>query len=77
MLNACSILNAPIQIKPKFVVVGMEARVGDQAAIEFSRGFYDAIGAGKSIDKAIDEGNKCTRLKGLEAQLPLKVLSPN
>ncbi len=34
----------------------MEGPVDDDAAIEFSRGFYDAIGAGRAIDFAYGEG---------------------
>ena len=39
----------------------MEGAISDKAAIEFSRGFYDAIGAGKDIEFAYDEG--CRRVE--------------
>jgi hypothetical protein len=57
ILNAChsisqgilTALNVPITI-------AMEDTIADQAAIEFSRGFYDAVGAGKNYDFAYIEG---------------------
>jgi hypothetical protein len=33
-------------------VTAMSGPVNDQAAIEFARGFYDAIGAGTDIERA-------------------------
>jgi hypothetical protein len=52
----------------------MEKPVGDKAAIEFARGFYDALGAGKATEVAVEEGRSAVALKGLETALPLKVL---
>lgn len=73
ILNACWTLSAfNTSIAP--VTVGMDAPVGDKAAIEFARGFYDAMGAGVGIEKAIEQGQVAVKLKGLEASLPLKVL---
>ena len=37
-------------------VVGMQQTVGDQAAIEFAVGFYDALGNGESVDFAFESG---------------------
>jgi hypothetical protein len=42
-------------------VVGMNQAIGDRAAIEFARGFYDALGAGLSYAEAYHVG--CTTLK--------------
>lgn len=66
--NSTAALNAPIAE----ITIGMDNPVDDSAAIEFSRGFYDAIAAGKSYDDAINEGEIACQLKSLE--LPLKVL---
>ena len=33
-------------------VVGMNREIGDSAAIEFSAAFYDALGAGESVEFA-------------------------
>jgi len=41
--------------------IAMEGPLGDTAAIEFARGFYDAAGAGYTYDRAYDEG--CVRVK--------------
>ena len=40
--------------------VAIEGQLEDDAAREFSRGFYDALGAGKEIDFAYEEG--CRRV---------------
>ena len=37
-------------------VVGMNRAIGDRAAIEFAKGFYDALGAGRSIEDAFEYG---------------------
>ena len=37
-------------------VVGMNQAIGDRAAIEFAKGFYDALGAGRSIEDAFEYG---------------------
>lgn len=42
--------------------IAMENAVNDNAAREFARGFYDALGAGKEITFAYDEGCRRVRL---------------
>jgi hypothetical protein len=44
-------------------VIGMEKDIEDKAAIEFSAGFYDALGAGKSVEEAFEFGCNGIRLK--------------
>jgi hypothetical protein len=73
ILNACWTL-ADLNIAMAPITIGMDAPVGDKAAIEFSRGFYDALGAGHGYEKAIEQGTLAVKLKGLEGALPLKVL---
>jgi hypothetical protein len=51
----------------------MEKAIDDQAAIEFARGFYDAVGAGKDFDFAVEEGKSAAALKGYD--LPIKILA--
>lgn len=41
-------------------VVGMNKAIGDRAAIEFAKGFYDSLGAGKSYEFAYEMG--CTAI---------------
>ena len=51
-------------------VIGMKQAIGDKAAIEFSRGFYSALGAGESIRTAFDLGRAQIQLSSLpEEQL--------
>ena len=45
----------------------MEESIPDKAAIEFSRGFYDALAAGKTIDIAYDEGVSAMKLASYDA----------
>jgi hypothetical protein len=44
----------------------MDETIPDGAAIEFSRGFYDALGAGKGIENAFDEGISAMKLASYE-----------
>lgn len=57
ILNAChSLIPAQEIVKNIHFVVGMKQAVFDEAAIVFTRGFYEAIGAGYSIEKAFELG---------------------
>lgn len=63
ILNACYSINQGglISLGVPFTV-GMEGAISDSAAIEFSRGFYDAIGAQKTFDFAYGEGCRTVKL---------------
>lgn len=66
LLNACfsaSHLESELS-QIGYAIVNSEA-ISDSAAIEFSRGFYDSIGAGKSIEFSFREGCRRIELKGL------------
>ena len=63
VLNACSTLDNNIGSK-KFHIIGYRDSIPDAAAIEFSKGFYDALLAGQSIQQAIDEGKSAMTLAG-------------
>ncbi|MBD2527267.1 AAA-like domain-containing protein [Nostoc sp. FACHB-133] len=53
LLNACySEIQAEAIAQHIPYVIGMSQAVGDKAALEFAVGFYDALGAGKSIEFA-------------------------
>ena len=55
VLNACKSAKAlTVPISP--VTIGMDDAIPDETAIEFSRGFYDALAAGKDIKRAFSEG---------------------
>ena len=50
-------------------VIGMSRAIGDRAAIEFSIGFYDVLGAGESIDRAYMLGCVAIRMSGIAKHL--------
>ncbi len=57
LLNSCySEEQAEIISNHNMFVVGMNDSIGDDAAISFSTGFYQAIGAGKDYEFAFDMG---------------------
>jgi CHAT domain-containing protein len=66
ILNSCnSAADLAGPIAP--LTIGMDDSIADETAIEFSRGFYDAIGAGKSFEYAVEEGKSAARMKGVIA----------
>lgn len=88
VLNACySKFQAEAIGKYIKYVVGMSNAIGDSAAIEFSIGFYTALGAGESISFAYELGCNAIQLAGIpehlspalfkEAQLVQNRLSEN
>lgn len=62
ILNACYGISSGehVALKTPFTIA-MENALGDEAALSFSRGFYDALAAGKEIDFAYGEGNRRAR----------------
>ncbi|BBC23917.1 von Willebrand factor type A [Pseudanabaena sp. ABRG5-3] len=63
ILNACySEVQAEEISRHINYVIGMKQAIGDQAAIKFSTGFYDAIGAGRSIEDAFEFGKNAIEL---------------
>ncbi|RAM49897.1 MAG: adenylate cyclase [Hapalosiphonaceae cyanobacterium JJU2] len=50
-------------------VVGMNQAIGDQAAIEFAVGFYDALGAGQDYEFAYKLGCSVIRVAGIPQNL--------
>jgi hypothetical protein len=50
-------------------VIGMNQAIGDKAAIAFSVGFYDALGAGRDIEFAHKLGCAAIRLEGIPEHL--------
>jgi hypothetical protein len=68
VLNACeSVQNLSVSISP--ITIGMDKTIADGAAIEFSRGFYDALGNGLSFERAFEEGRNAVKLKGFDDNL--------
>jgi hypothetical protein len=63
ILNACySISQGKLTSLGIPCTIAMEGSISDNAAIEFSRGFYDALGANRPIEFAYDEGCRTVKL---------------
>jgi CHAT domain-containing protein len=57
ILNACYSASQAAAINKHInYVIGMPAKINDRAAIEFSVGFYDALGVGKSFEESFEFG---------------------
>lgn len=70
VLNACySESQAKAIVQYVDYVIGMSQAIGDRAAIEFSVGFYAALGAGESIEFAYEIGCNAIDLEGIPEQL--------
>ncbi|NJL20991.1 MAG: CHAT domain-containing protein [Leptolyngbyaceae cyanobacterium SM1_3_5] len=70
VLNACySEIQAAAIVRHIPYVIGMKQAVGDKAAQEFAIGFYDALGAGRSIDFAYEYGCTSIQFAGIPEQL--------
>jgi TIR domain/CHAT domain len=50
-------------------VIGMNQAIGDQAAIAFAVGFYDALGAGRDVEFAFKLGCNAIRMAGSDEHL--------
>ena len=50
-------------------VIGMNQAIGDKAAITFAVGFYDALGAGRSIEFAYNFGCTAIQMEGIAEHL--------
>lgn len=58
-------------------VIGMSQTIGDKAAIEFAVGFYDALGAGRSVEFAHRLGCSAIRMAGIVENLtPVLIQKP-
>ena len=70
LLNACySAIQANSISKHINYVIGMSKEIGDKAAITFSVGFYQALGAGKSIEESYKFGCVQIQLSGIPEHL--------
>jgi pterin-4a-carbinolamine dehydratase len=70
ILNACySKFQAEAIIQHIPYVIGMRKEIGDHAAIQFSTGFYTALGAGETIRFSYDLGCNAMQLAGITEDL--------
>lgn len=72
LLNACySEIQARVIHEYIDYLIGMNRPIGDEAAIKFSIGFYDALGAGEPYDRCFEIGRASIDLEGIpEAEIP-------
>ncbi|MDF5722032.1 MAG: SUMF1/EgtB/PvdO family nonheme iron enzyme [Rhizonema sp. PD37] len=78
VLNACySEIQARAIAQHIDYVIGMSQEIGDQAAIEFAVGFYDALGAGRTIEFAYKLGCNLIRIAGISEELTPKLFLKN
>ncbi|MEH2248919.1 CHAT domain-containing protein [Nostoc sp.] len=73
LLNACYSQNQAAAIHQHIdCVMGMNQAIGDQAAIKFAVGFYDALGAGKPYEVCFELGCAAIDLEGIaESETPV------
>ncbi|MDJ0719002.1 MAG: TIR domain-containing protein [Prochloraceae cyanobacterium] len=78
VLNGCySQVQAEVIAQHIPYVIGMSQAIGDQAAIEFAVGFYDALGAGRPIEFAYKLGCNAIRMSGIAEHLtPVLIKKP-
>ncbi len=70
VLNACySEIQAKAIVEHIPYVIGMNKEIGDKAAIKFATGFYDALGAGESVEFAYKLGCSVIQLNGISEHL--------
>lgn len=70
VLNACySEVQADAIACHISYVIGMKQAIGDGAAIHFTTGFYDALGAGRSVEEAYRFGCNAIQLEGIPEHL--------
>ena len=70
VLNACySEVQAIAIAKHIPYVIGMNQEIGDKAAIKFATGFYNALGAGESVEFAYKLGCNVIQLDGIPEHL--------
>jgi hypothetical protein len=75
LLNACySEIQAKAIAQHINYVIGMSQEIGDKAAIKFAVGFYDALGAGRSVEFAYKLGCQVIRMAGIREHLTPQLL---
>lgn len=69
VLNACwSLSTGESTAMDVPFTVAMDGPISDRGALEFSRGFYDALGAGLAFPDAYEEGRTCVDLAAPDAK---------
>ncbi|MEH2124303.1 CHAT domain-containing protein [Nostoc sp.] len=77
LLNACySEVQADALIQHINYVIGMSREIGDEAAIAFSIGFYDSVGAGRTVEVAYELGCNSIQMELSSPSLQSRKLIP-
>jgi hypothetical protein len=70
LLNACfSQVQARAITEEIDCAIGMMQEIGDEAAITFAASFYRAIGFGRSVKEAFDQGRAALLLEGIPEEM--------
>ena len=79
LLNACySKVQAEAIGENVDYVVGMNNAIGDQAALKFAVGFYDALGFNRTVPDAYRFGRVSIEMEGIvESDIPILKIRPN
>ena len=78
VLNVCySEVQARAIVEHIPFVVGMNKAIGDRAAIEFAIGFYNGLGAGKTVEFAYKLGCNSIEIAGIPEHLTPQLLRKN
>ena len=78
LLNACHSQSQAEAIANHIgTVIGMNQQVGDQTAVQFAVGFYDALGAGKDLEFAHEWGCAAIAMEDLDESLTPVLLGGN
>ena len=76
LLNACYSETQARAISARVpYVIGMKEEIADDLAIEFAVGFYDALGAGRTIEEAFQFANNAIEMLGRSEELQSVLLS--
>ncbi len=64
--NACyARVQAEAVVKVIDAAIGMNEEIGDEAAIAFAGSFYRALGFGRSVQEAFDQGKVALKMEGI------------
>ena len=76
VLNAChSQAQAEAIVEVIDCAIGMKRAIGDKAAIAFAASFYRAVGFGRSVHEACEQGQTALMLEGIPEQDAPKLLT--
>ncbi len=76
VFNTCdSLIQAEATAQAIDCVIGMDAEIGDEAARVFAAAFYRALGFGRSVQAAFDQGRVALELAGIPEDRTPRILT--